>query len=400
MKNFKNLWAVALVLIASLFMVSCKDEEPTIIIEEGLNVADGYYFVVEGEDPVADKALLPEKVEGAGFAATDRDGFFGNYVFLNAGSYSIQNVVAKEVVSTISGALGDPIEEGETGYKITKPTEGGSAIVIANDGYYKVSYDETLNELIMMEVTSVSIIGNATPNGWGGDTNIAADGSASDAGFNFSASDLEMVSGEFKIRINDRWTIDRRIDKTAQEFDPTNGFVAYTNYGGAPTDLVPGGGNMAWSADDRGVYTFNITLSNAVGAELTYEKTGDIVVNALVPEENKWAVVGAATELGWPAGACGVADEDVDLVYQGKTGDTYTWTVELPLKVDQFKFRKNDCWDDGELNFNNTTVTGSAAANISNPDNGNMSCDVAGTYAITLTTSDEGVSYTADFTLL
>ncbi len=400
MKNFKNLWAIALLLAASFVMVSCDDDEPIIEVGDGLAVADGFYFTVDGEDPVAEKALLPEKVEGEGFAAVDRDGFFGNYVFLEAGDYQLQKVESREIASTVGGTLAEPTDSTQSGYLIAKTTVDGSALNVASSGYYKVSYDETLSELIMMKVTSVSIIGNATPNGWSTDTQIAAEGTASDDGFSFSSGDIDMVAGEFKIRINNRWTIDRRTDRTATEFDPNNGYVAFTNYGGDVANLIPGGSNMIWTAEDRGVYTIEIDLSNDVGASFSSNKTGDITVEPFDPEENKWAVAGAATPLGWPAGACGDEGEDVDMTYEGEASGTYTWTVEVVLAVDEFKFRPNDCWDDGELNFSNTTVAGPDAANITNPANGNMKNNVAGNYKIIVTTSDEGVSYTANFELL
>lgn len=83
MKNLTKLWSLALLLTAAVFMVSCDDDEPIVEVTEGLSVADGYYFVVEGEEPVAEKALLPEKVEEGNGSndPIDREGFYGNYVF-------------------------------------------------------------------------------------------------------------------------------------------------------------------------------------------------------------------------------------------------------------------------------------------------------------------------------
>jgi hypothetical protein len=400
MKNLTKLWSLALLLTASLFMVSCEEDEPVIDVDDtGLAVSDGYYFTLDDEDPVAEKALLPEKIEGAEFAAVDREGFFGNYVFLPAGSYKLKKVEEREVVSTIGGSLEAP-EGDDEGYLVAKPTEDGAAISVAAAGYYKVSYDEELAELIMMQVTSVSLIGSATPNGWGADTELDVAQEASDEGFAFSTSDIVMRGGEFKIRINNRWTIDRRIDREAEEFDPNNGYVAFTNYGGAPGNLVAGGGNMAFAAADEGTYDVSITLTNEGGASFESDRTGDAPEITFIPEENQWAVVGAATELGWPSGECGDTGEDVDMSYDGVVDGTYTWTVEVNLNQDQFKFRPNDCWDDGELNFGNTTLEGPAADNFSNPENGNISCDVAATYSIVLTTSDDGTSYVANFSVV
>ena len=66
-----------MLLTAAMFMVSCEEDEPTINVDEdGLSLADGYYFAVDGEDPTQNTRLQPELVEGDGFAAVERVGFF------------------------------------------------------------------------------------------------------------------------------------------------------------------------------------------------------------------------------------------------------------------------------------------------------------------------------------
>ena len=399
MKNLTKLWSLALLLTAAMFMVSCEEDEPTVEVVEGLNVADGYYFVADGEEPAAEKALLPEKVEGEGFAPVDRDGFFGNYVFLNAGDYQLQKVEEKEVSLTIGGTLGVPEVEGDEGYLVANATEGGEALTIETDGYYKVSYDETEAELIMMKVEKVSLIGAAVqPNGWTTDTEFTPVGSASDEGFVFELSNQEMRAGEFKIRINNRWTIDRRIERGDTPAGPTNGYVAYTNYGGDPTNLVPGGPNMQFPVEDEGIYDATITLTNNGGASFETENVGDVEEIVFDATENQWAVVGGATDLGWPAdGSC---DEglDMDMTYDGEIDGAHTWSLELTLSNDEFKFRKNDCWD-GELGFGNLTIEGPNADNFTDAG-GNIRNSTAGVYNVILSTSDEGTSYTAEFELL
>jgi len=399
MKNFKKLWAVAMMLVASFAMVSCGEDDPIVEVEEGLNVADGYYFTVQGEDPVAEKALLPEKIEGEGFAATDRDGFFGNYVFLTAGDYQLVKVVSKEISSTVGGTLGEPTDTTQSGYLVAKTTVDGSALTVASNGYYKVSFDETLSELIMMKVDQVSLIGNAIiPNGWGSDTELSIEGSASDEGLVYELTGLEMRAGEFKIRINNRWTIDRRIDRTATAFDPANGYVAFTNYGGTPADLVAGGGNMAFASADEGIYTVKVTLTNEGGASFESTKTGDVEEITFDPTENRWAVVGGATSLGWPANNdCGAADQDIDMTYDGVVSGAHTWSVTVDLAADEFKFRKNDCWDGDKGVAGFATIGGPDVANISGDNN--FKCDVAGSYLITMTTADGGETYSVAFDL-
>lgn len=380
MKNLKNLWAVALMLVASFAMVSCDEEDPIVDIEEGLNVADGYYFVVDGEDPVAEKALLPEKIEGDGFAPTDRDGYFGNYVFLTAGDYQLQKVESKEVASTLGGTLGDPTVEGDEGYKVAKTEEGGSALTVAENGYYKVSYDETLSELIMMKVTSVQLIGSATPNGWGSGTMLTIDQEASDDGFVFSATDIVMREGEFKIRINDRWTIDRRIDRTATVFDPANGYVTFTNYGGSTSDLVAGGSNMAFAAADEGTYDLTITLTNEGGASFESTRTGDAPEITFDPNDYQFGVTGAATAGGWDASQA--------MFYKGLVNEAHTWLAVVTFGADgAWKFKTNN-----ELYLGGTLTLDEASISQSG---GDIPTPGAGAYYVTLSTADEGSTWNA-----
>ncbi len=523
MKNLTKLWSLALLLTASMFMVSCEKDEPTIEVDEGLALSDGYYFAIDGEDPSQNTRLQPELVEGEEFAAVEREGFFGNYVFLTAGDYNLVSVVAKEITSTLGGSLTEipgaelTGDEVATGYDLAIMEEDGAKINIANDGFFKISYDETTSELIVMEVETVSILGSATANGWT-DTELNIIYSSPEEGLMLEKTGMILSNGEFKIRINNGW-------KIVRTNEAGNGYIPFTNYGGTIESLVAGGGNILFE-QGSGEYTVEVTLTNDGGASLSFTKTGEgptfnpqennwAVVGAatdlgwpanndcgapdqdidmtydgevngaytwsvelnlatdqfkfrtndcwntnlnytqvevigpdaanitnaggndnnflnnvagrynivlstandgesysvsfelleatgtdpLDPTTNQWAVVGAATELGWPAGDCGVEGEDVDMTYDGVVNGAHTWSVTLPLTADEFKWRKNDCWNDGELNFSNTTMTGPNADNFSNPENGNVKCDVAGTYAIVLTTSDEGVSYTAEFTL-
>ncbi|RUA33451.1 MAG: hypothetical protein DSY77_10235 [Bacteroidetes bacterium] len=380
MKNLTKLWSLILLLTAAMFMVSCEEDEPTIDVDEsGVAVSDGYYFTLDEEDPVAEKALLPEKIEGAEFAATDREGFFGNYVFLPAGDYQLKKVQEREVVSTIGGTLEAPEGEDE-GYLVAKLTEDGGPITVSEDGYYKVSYDEELAELIMMKVTSVSLIGSATPNGWNADTQLEIAQEASDEGFVFSTSDLVLRAGEFKIRINNRWTIDRRLDREAQEFDPNNGYVAFTNYGGSPDNLVAGGGNMAFAAADEGTYDITITLTNEGGASFESTRTGDAPEITFDPADYQFGFTGSATAGGWDASQM--------MHYAGLSEGVHTWLGVVTFAADgEFKFKTNN-----ELYLGGTLTLEEASINQTG---GNIPSPGAGAYYISLSTADEGETWSA-----
>lgn len=397
MKNLRNLWAVALMLVASFAMVSCDDEEPTIDVGEGLSVADGIYITQDGVDPVATSQLISEQVEDEGFAAQEREGFVASYLFLEAGSYNIVETVDREIATTFGGAL----EDNDT-YMVANVTADGAAFNIASSGVYKVTYDALTSEVLIFKIETVGIIGDATEGGWGSDTELALDGSASAESAVWSKTGVILRNGFYKIRFNANWAIDRRIDAAAG-FGVDNGYVAFTNLGGSVDNLVDGnvGSNFEMLDENEGEYTFSVTFNNTDQFAASQERTGDAPVITFDPLENQWAITGAATPNGWADddAANDPIGVDIDLNYEGVSGGTYTWKLaSIALTVDQFKFRANDAWDKN-LGPDQVTVAGPAASIIGSAD-GNFVATEAGDYEIIMTTSDDGDSYTISFTKL
>jgi hypothetical protein len=383
MKNLTKLWSLALLLTATLFMVSCKEDEPTIDVTEGINVADGYYFVVEGEDPVADKALLPERVEGEGNTPTDREGFFGNYVFLEAGDYQIQKVENKEVTSTLGGSLSkvavedlvNADEEPFDGYQLALLESEGENVTIPNDGFFKISYDETTTELIVMEVVNVSFIG--APSGWS-DVEMDVVSSNPEDGFVFEVSGVEIRQEDmYKLRINNAWKIIRNNEAE-------NGYVAFTNYGGSADALVAGGGDISFSQED-GLYTITIELQNDGGAFVEFNKTGEAEEITFDPEEYQFGIIGSTNANGF--------DADRNLHYAGENEGVHKWVgvvyfAEESIDEDgrRFKFRTNDDWG---FNLGGALPSDGSEATLS-VGGADIEAPAAGAYYITLTTADEG----------
>lgn len=91
-------------------------------------------------------------------------------------------------------------------------TDGGSGnIPIAADGYYKLSIDiaELTYTLEALSVspstyTTVGIIGDATPNGWGSDTALTHSTFDSHMWY---ATDVQLNAGQFKFRADAAWTV-------------------------------------------------------------------------------------------------------------------------------------------------------------------------------------------------
>ena len=99
----------------------------------------------------------------------------------------------------------------------------------------------------------------------------------------------------------------------------------------------------------------------------------------------------SATPTGWVS--------DTDLGYQGLNLTTHSWkgTFDLTtgLNTDTFKFRINDAWD-VYLGYYDATLSGNLT-DIQDNGGADFKLLVAGNYTITISTSDEGVTWTIDF---
>jgi len=399
MKNLTKLWSLALLLTAAMFMVSCDDDEPTIEVTDGLNVSDGFYITQEGEDPVANLQLTSEQVEADGFGAQEREGFYASYVFLNSGNYTVVQTIDKEIATTYGGDVADSVT-----YKVAKVSEDGSPFNISESGLYKITFDMMTSEVLIFKVNTVGLIGDATPGGGNNDTEFT--GSVTADGGTWTLSDVVMRAGWYKIRFNSNWNINRKIDDSG-DLSASNGYLAFTNFGGTSVDdLTDGnvGGNLLIVGPDtegpkEGIYDFEVNWTAEEGFTMSQERTGDAPEpDPFSPEENQWAVVGAATSLGWPSNNdCGAADQDVDMSYDGVVDGAHTWTITIDLAADEFKFRKNDCWDGDKGVGGFASIGGPDAENIGGDNN--FVCNVAGSYLITMKTADSGDTYSVDFDL-
>lgn len=178
-----------------------------------------------------------------------------------------------------------------------------------------------------------SIIGNATPGGWGGDTFMTYNAAAG----TYSIS-LGLLAGEFKFRLDGSWN---------------------TNYGddGNNLSLESGGANIPIAADGNYTIVANFTTH-------TY---------TITPIVNAWGVIGDSTPTGWGS------DTLMDF-----NSVTNKYSIIMKMTVGSFKFRLNHDWgtnygDDG----NNLSLDNGGA---------NISITTAGTYYITADFT--GLTYT------
>ncbi len=159
------------------------------------------------------------------------------------------------------------------------------------------------------QITSVGIIGSATPTGWDSDTDMIQN---PDSSHLWSVS-ITLTGAEAKFRANDAWDI----NWGAKDFPKGTG--------------VQGGSNIPVYAGDY-IVTFN---SNT--GEYYFDVDSDI------------GIIGSATPGGW--------DADTDL-YIDQT-DTNKYYATMVLKSGEAKFRQNDAWavNWGAIDFPTGTAT-------------------------------------------
>lgn len=407
MNKFLSLSKIFFSLALAAVMFSCDEDNDTVdpMVDTGdststeVNAPDGVYLFGSAsvEDFSAFYIMTDGVVEGDGFAATPRTGFLATYVYLNQGSFVFASVT--DNVRTDFGGAVEVVDLAGADDQINAEvmqgawTEGGEAITIANEGLHQVIIDEQTGTFMISPVISWGIIGNATPESWGADTDFEITSEANAEKVVYQATGINMIEGEWKIRYNDGWKI---IQDTV---DNVAGYVAFTNYGGSASALLPGGGNVAFSDADKGVYDLTFTWDAITGFSIEFDRTGDIAETPFDPATDlPWGIIGAATnedaDAGWAS--------DTDLAIS-ENGSTITWSITTSLIAGrEFKFRSDDNWT-RELNFDSFTAVTGDAANLISAANNNIllsgDAEATDSYEIIIVSTDEGTTHTLEFNL-
>ncbi len=386
MKSMNLLKWGLLVFVSAFIMVSCGDDDDPVINpggggDDGINVQDGLFMTIAGEDPSSTAVMVAEVVEANDFQTQDRAGFVAGYMWLEAGSYQIVQVADKEIVATIGGAAetiddGASSDCGHTAISRVPTVADGGAFTVAATGLYKVTHDQTTEELVMYNIQDASIIGSATPGGWSADTPLT--GSVDADGGSWTAEGVILRSGEWKARFNCNWGINRRIDPNGSLNDVSNGYQLFTNFGGTPDNLLPGGSNFPQTED--GEYTVTINWTPRDGFFMEVDRTGDAPAITFNPNDFQMAVIGDATANAW--------DADRNLFHKEEGGVHSWYGVVTFADAGEYKFRANDAWD---VNY------GGDLASLTNGGD-NIPTPGAGAYYIILSTADEGETWSASVT--
>ncbi len=181
-------------------------------------------------------------------------------------------------------------------------TQGGDDIPVPASGTYRVTLDTmsgAYNFEELIAITSIGLVGDATPGGWDTDTELMQDPSDG----NIWRANIDLVPGNCKFRANGEWTL---------------------NWGSAdwPTGIGTNGGDDI-PVPEAGF--FQVTLNTTTGEYsflpvVYYETIG---------------IVGDATPGGWTD----------DTFMDRDMADSAKWNLRVELLAGNLKFRADGLWD-------------------------------------------------------
>jgi hypothetical protein len=185
-------------------------------------------------------------------------------------------------------------------------TSGGPNIPIPSDGYYKIVFNDITGSYTFTPAgskvfTTIGIIGDATPGGWGDDTDLTQDAT----NVHLWTGTITISDGEAKFRAENDWA-----DNWGSATYPS-GYAT----GNGPNIPVKAGTYYVWFNDATGEYAFmNVADKDPY--------------NAL-------GIIGDATPGGW--------GDDTDLIQN--PSNPYRWSAIIALTEAETKFRANNAWD-------------------------------------------------------
>jgi len=145
------------------------------------------------------------------------------------------------------------------------------------------------------QITTVGLIGTATPDGWNSDIDMVQDPDST----NLWSLETDLVAGEAKFRADDAWTLNWG----------NNTFPTGIGFQEGPNVPVPGGHYLITFNSNTGAYFFNVVPSDI-------------------------GILGSATPFGW--------EQDINLTQDEV--DTNQYSIVLGLVIGEAKFRQNDDW--------------------------------------------------------
>lgn len=368
--------------VAMVSFTSCDPEpEPTPIpVEDGLYVRGAGTAL----DSLSNLGLMMKAKNEV--LQEERASLYEMYIAVEAGAegFNLVNVVGgveevwgpgSDFAEVAAGDLDN--EEPRDGLWRGAYAPGETAFTVPENGLYHVMVDTELGVVAMARV-KWGAIGAATPGGWGGNTPLPA-GDFNLEAMTFEATDVVMVTGDFKFRYSDGWKI--VLDTVVDLGEGKKGVKVNCNFGGTLDALVAGGDNMTNA--ENGLFTVSMAWSLADGTSATVTKTGEYT-----PPEYPTEVflVGDATAYGWDTPG-GKADAVFHAADGGSPTEGIFWKI-AHIEADKgFKISEAD-W--GTINLGHGDVDEYDAAGVAVSDNGgNMSIATSGMYMIVLNLRDD-----------
>lgn len=100
------------------------------------------------------------------------------------------------------GSNNEIVAEDENGNTVVTATVGDGDNITVPTGFYLIQLDKRRNNLTMVKVTSMSLIGDATPGGWDNDTPMTYDAES----HTYSATLTLTQGNSYKFRLNNNWS--------------------------------------------------------------------------------------------------------------------------------------------------------------------------------------------------
>jgi len=371
-----------LVLLASMVMISCKkdddedDDTPPVIILDGAYImGDAFAFNAIDGDGAMDAGINENGGEARlvmyeMYVALSATGGF-NIVMVNGDSQTTYGPDAMNDVDLtgVSEAPQVTIQKGT--YKETT-----DQFTVPNDGMYKVVIDTELGVVVIIPVIQWGVLGGSTVGGWGSDQPIPLTSGFDKNAMTFSATEVTLLEGTLKFRQDGGWKVDVSEDGS---------IMINTNFGNTVDELIRGGADIVWTAEQNGVYTISLNWTIAGGYTADLEKTGDAQP---VEYPEAMYVVGNATAYGWAT-----PGDDAQAIMHKCAGGVPTegvyWKV-CHMYADS-GFKVSDAgWGSFNYGFSDIQEFDADGVTVSDLD-GNMSVATSGMYMIVLDLRDDMV---------
>ncbi len=370
-KPIKMLMKLSWVLVAaaSMFVVSCKDDDPVVppvVVEDGIYVK-GAGTALTDYDSKGIMTVAKNEV-----TQENRPDLLELYVAVKAGTDGFNIVEVSGATTTVYGPGADfatvdvgTTDEPKVAFQRGSYTETAAPFTVPADGLYHVIIDKALKIAVVVPVSYWGLIGAATPGGWSNDTQLPSKGFDLNT-MTFELTDVVMTKADFKFRYSGGWKVE--IDALYDLGGGVIGIKANTNFGGAVDALVAGGDNISNTVP--GKYTAKMVWTLGAGFTATMTKTGDLDL-----------IDYSATELGLVGNGLMVNgvqhnwDETVMLhvpVIENETNYIWTFNSVEVTTLGSFKIREGQTWDNKSIGYNDVTMAGLAADKFGTNGDGNF----------------------------